>query len=478
MNLTTRTLRPILAHSVGAAVMVAGALLHGPQLVSAADNGPTQTGEICMQKVFGTPVTNSNRLNCTANDIRLSRAISVSPATCTRGETFDLTATFETVVTANARYDAGFFFRIDGGANARGDGTGATGECSLSALLPPPPPNPPALNLDGDACGDLNAGTFNVTFTIPQVLCQDNDGDGFLNLPNCTSWHSNQGTVCSPITDAFQFDPDTKSKCVCDDNFQVPVRVETATLDVTKSALPTQVPEPSGTVTYTVAIKNTAQIETVTISSIIDDCPAAPTDCNVEYGNLGDVSNPNVSDNTCPSLIGTSLAPQATATCSFKALVSGNAGDRKTDVVTACVTQSGVTQPICDNDSADVDITDVFTAPTLQKSAQSTANCQLDATYQVVVSNNSSVDKLTVNSLNDDTFGNIASVQGPVLSTTCSVPQTIDPLGNYTCSFVGRIVSSSCSINHTNTVTANVIDDDGIPSTPFDDANVSVTATP
>jgi hypothetical protein len=36
-----------------------------------------------------------------------------------RGTTFDLTATFETVVTANARYDAGFFFRIDGGSNAR-----------------------------------------------------------------------------------------------------------------------------------------------------------------------------------------------------------------------------------------------------------------------------------------------------------------------------------------------------------------------
>ena len=32
----------------------------------------------------------------------------------------------------------------------------------------------PALNLDADACGDLNAGTYtNVTFTIPNVLCQD-----------------------------------------------------------------------------------------------------------------------------------------------------------------------------------------------------------------------------------------------------------------------------------------------------------------
>jgi hypothetical protein len=134
----------------------------------AADNGPTQIGNICMQKIFGTPVTNSNKVNCTANDIRISRAISVSPSSCVRGTTFDLTATFETVVTANARYDAGFFFRIDGGANARGDGVNATGQCSLSALRPPPPLNPPALDLDGDTSGDLNSGTYNVTYTIPE----------------------------------------------------------------------------------------------------------------------------------------------------------------------------------------------------------------------------------------------------------------------------------------------------------------------
>ena len=103
-----------------------GGLLLGAQPVSAVDNGPTVVGEICMQKVFGTPVSPSNRLNCTANDIRLSRAISVNPDTCTRGETFTLEATFETIVTANSRYDAGFFFRVDGGANARGDGSSAT----------------------------------------------------------------------------------------------------------------------------------------------------------------------------------------------------------------------------------------------------------------------------------------------------------------------------------------------------------------
>jgi hypothetical protein len=439
----------------------------------AIDNGPTQTGQICMQKVFGTPVTSANKLNCTANDIRLSKAISVSPSTCTKGTTFDLTATFETIVTANARYDAGFFFRIDGGSNARGDGTGATGLCSLSALKPPPPTNGPVLQLDGDTAGDLNSGTYNLTFTIPNVVCQDTNGDTQLNLPNCTSWHSNQGTVAT-ISDPFSsanamtFNPDTKSKCVCDDTFQVPVTVEAATIEVTKDASPITIPEPGGEITFTVYIKNTATIESVVIYSIIDN----------KFGDVADTSNALITSTDCNALLGVTLAPQATETCTFKADVWGNAGERHTNIVTGTVTQDG--DQISDTDDADVDITDVYNAPTVQKTAQSTANCSVDATYQVVVSNNSEVDVLTLNSLTDDRFGDLTTVDSDVISTTCSKPQTIATNGNYTCTFVGRISSGSesCTINHTNTVTADVTDDDGKNDTLKDDAVVSASATP
>src|SRR5437773_1932585 len=115
---------------------VVGGLLLSGQPASAVDNGPSLSPSACMQRAFIGPtgnVTNANRLNCTANDIRLSKATSVSPSSCVEGTTFDLTATFETNVTANARYDAGFFFRTDGGSNARGDGNTAGGVCSLSA---------------------------------------------------------------------------------------------------------------------------------------------------------------------------------------------------------------------------------------------------------------------------------------------------------------------------------------------------------
>jgi len=486
---------------------LAGSLV-GPQTVFAADTGPTVEGSICMQRVFMGPpnatVTNANKLNCTANDIRISRAISVTPSSCFSGTTFDLTGTFEVIVTANARYDAGFFFRVDGGADARGTGATAAGTCSLSTLTNGVGPS---LNLDGDTCGDLNAGTYQVTFTIPGVVCNgvtdpNDPTKKILKLPNCTSWHSNQGTACTTPTSGdntsnsshvYDLHPDTKSKCVCDDNFTVPVVVEDITLGVVKTASPTSVPEPGGTVTYTVQITNNANATSVTITSINDNV----------YGDLGSATNPNVTDNTCPSKINTVLAPGGSTSCSFKGSVSGNAGASVTDTVEVCGNGSGGQQNICGDDDAIVDITDVFTAPSLTKTAQSsTVSCTVDVTYQVVVSNNSTIDTLTLTALNDDKFGVITSTHAAgtsanafcnslatceqVVSTTCgqggagnpgTLPAQIATSGNYTCSFVGRISSSDCSVNHTDTVTANVTDDDGHSSTPSDDATVTVSVT-
>jgi hypothetical protein len=497
MNTITSKWLRMGAAFAGMVALVVGGLLVSAQSASATDNGPTVYDGICMQKVFGgDTVTSKNRLNCSAGDIRLSRVLSVSPTTCTRGQLFDLTATFEIIVTANARYDAGFFFRLDGGPSARGGllpepFKTAEGSCSLSALTPPSPTNGPSLNLDGDTCGDLNSGTYQVSFTIPNVSCNDTNDDKLLNLPYCTSWHSKQGTLCEissagfVVADAKYFAPDTPSKCVCDDTFQVPVLVEEATIEVTKTADPMTVPEPGGEVTYTVSIKNTASLESVAIYSIIDNI----------YGDLGDKDNEAVTDNGCPDLIGDTLGAGLTTTCSFKGYVSGNATDRITDTVEVTVYQASTQTYIDGSDEADVDITDVYTGPTMTKTAQSTANCELDAVYQVVVSNNSLVDSLEVNSLTDSMFGDITKIHGAdtdcgglgaceaVLQTSCAALPTLPGSGilpgkNFTCTFKGRIVSDSCDISHTNKVTAVVTDDDGKVDTLTDDAIVSVETTP
>jgi hypothetical protein len=147
--------------------------------------------------------------------------------------------------------------------------------------------------------------------------------------------------------------------------------------------------------------------------------------------------------------------------------------------------QSSTGNDIEDSDDADVDIVDVADEPTVDKTAQSTDNCQVDVTYQVVVNNSSGFDTLTINTLTDDKFGNITMTHAAgsgfsqVVSTTCTLPQSaIDPLSNFTCGFVGRIMDSDCAIDHTNEVTATMTDDDGVNSTKKDTANVTVTATP
>jgi hypothetical protein len=68
--------------------------------------------------------------------------------------------------------------------------------------------------------------------------------------------------------------------------------------------------------------------------------------------------------------------------------------------------------------------TDVRENPVLTKTALATA-CQVDVTYQVVVTNSSAQDALTLNSLSDDKFGVITSAHAAgggfeqVVSTTC-----------------------------------------------------------
>jgi hypothetical protein len=435
-----------------------------------------------MQRIFIGPtgtVNNSNRLNCTANDVRIARAISATCSgpncfdaeTCIRDRTFDLTATFEVIVTANARYDTAFFFRIDGGANARGDGTTASGTCSLSKLTPTVSP---AQNLDGDTCGDLNAGTFNnITFTIPGVECSDPDEDGFVNLPNCTSWHSNQGTACT-AADEFTANPDTKSKCVCDDTFQIPIHVaEPATITVDKSVTPESVlASTGGDVTYTVKVENTSTEAEVNITSLTDD----------QYGNLngqGNCATPftlGISDGTAGS------GPDF-FTCSFTITIApGAEGSTVVDVVTA----SGLDEndnPVTGFDDATVTRSNV--TPTARAEKAATAFCT-DVTFQVKVFNTSAVDDLTLNTLTDDKFGDITSVHDAappieqVVSTTCATGGTIplsDPTNNpYTCTFVGRICGTS-NTNHTNNVEGGLTDNENTAITTDPDGSATVTVT-
>jgi hypothetical protein len=404
---------------------------------------------------------NSQNLTCTANDVRVASATNIrdlSNATltqCVSGQYFSFVADFKVVLGAQARFDVGLYFATDGDT----DGNGAlVGVCDANIVGPKTPPPPPQYGSDfftqldpaPDSCGDIdgNHPTQMVTVLVNNVLCNDSDGDGTLNLPNCTSWRtSGNNTTCQTSFDAY---PGSPSKCNCDIGFNVPIFVEVGSLTVTKSANPTSRPEPGGAFTFTVNTKNDADFTSVTLNQICDD----------KYGTVKDVAVPS----TCPAgTLGTigsttcslpqTLAPGASYECAFTGNVFSNVPTSSTDVVKVSgVDQNG--KPVSDTASAQVAITDVPPTAMVTKSMNG-VTCA-DVSYHVKVQNTDAAETLSLTALTDDGFGSLTSVHDSVLSTTCAAPQTIAKGGAYECDFTAHF----CGSPHTDTVTASLHDDE------------------
>jgi Domain of unknown function DUF11 len=426
-------------------------------------------------------------LVCTANDIQVAFADNVrdtsgKPLTqCTDGQTFSFIADFHVTTTASTRYDIGLYFATDGDPN--GDGA-RSGVCSANIITPlhTDPASPgivtlgsaAGVNKDGDTCLDVSTdagwGKPNgkvVTVRVDNVLCQDSDGDGKLNLPNCTSWSQNSGSVCNTATDAA---PGSPSKCSCDLTFNIPVFVETGNISVVKTASPASLPEPGGQFTYTVTVTNTAKFTNVTLDKICDDKfglvdkVAAATACPA--GTLGSVKSETCS---LPQM----LPPGGQYSCDFKAdLISNTPVANVTDTVTV----SGHDQnnkPVSGFASASVAINDVAPAALVTKAFDS-LQCAT-VRYKVDVKNTDPAESLTLTTLSDDTFGSITSVHDAVDATTCVVPQTIASGATYSCTFDATFCDAS---SHTDKVTAKLHDNDN-PNTDvsFDSNSVTVNVS-
>src|SRR5262249_32553230 len=153
----TRRLKSQNVVSIVVGLLSMAVLLYGAQPASAG----TVQGNVCMQTLFG------SKLNCTANDVSVAKATSVSTQQCTEGEHFALTATFQVNTTATTRYDVGLYFDVNGDPEKDG---AKTGTCALATL---PTTGTGAENYDGDFCGDTSSAKSPrfITITFPNVLC-------------------------------------------------------------------------------------------------------------------------------------------------------------------------------------------------------------------------------------------------------------------------------------------------------------------
>ena len=230
------------------------------------------------------------------------------------------------------------------------------------------------------------------------------------------------------------------------------------TIDITKTPNPASRPEPGGDFTYTLVVTNTSN-ENLTITSLTDDV----------YGDV--TTRPN---STCTTAIGTVLTPGGSYTCQFTAPFTGNSGASLRNVATVVAVNPGGVN-VTDNDDAVVNLTG--TPPTIQvdKTANPTSRPEPggDFTYTVVVTNTSAFESVTITSLNDSVYGDLAarpgSTCGTLIGTTLAPGASSAPC-TFTAPFTGNAGASL-----TDVVTAMAVDDDGETATDTDDATVTLT---
>ncbi|MEA2369700.1 MAG: hypothetical protein QOH12_94, partial [Solirubrobacteraceae bacterium] len=235
----------------------------------------------------------------------------------------------------------------------------------------------------------------------------------------------------------------------------------TPQIAVTKVASPLSRVEPGGTFTFTVQVSNPSTVVPVTITALTDDV----------YGNIATLAG-----STCGTLINTTLQPgQSSPTCSFSGPFSGKAGASQTDTVTVTGVNNGVT--VTATAHATVTLTPASPQIAVTKVASPLTLVAPGGTFKftVQVSNPSTLQPVTITTLVDNVYGNLATRTGSTCGTLIGVvlaPGATSPACTFTGSFTGKAGDSE-----TDTVTVTGTSN-GTTVTATAHATVSLTPAP
>ena len=285
---------------------------------------------------------------CTANDFEtVSEELISGPSSCVDGEIIpgDLVMRIGLLGNRNSTYDIGFF--IGDADNSPINGESCTFD-SLDRIEPVDgifdglSGNGPYRNLEGNACGDANKSDRVIykDITLSNVLCQDLNNDGTLDVAYAITWKQNS-SACDDASDPANFSLSTSSKCIdtIGDIGEVPVvppNPEIPVIRVQKTAEPLVI-SPGEDVDYTINVVNEGPI-TVFIDTLVDD----------KFGDLNGAGSCNMPQE---------IASGEIYTCSFNAFPSGTAPGVHLNTVTASGTGDG--KPVSDMGRALVNFTEV-----------------------------------------------------------------------------------------------------------------------
>jgi hypothetical protein len=183
----------------------------------------------------------------------------------------------------------------------------------------------------------------------------------------------------------------------------------TPLISVTKAASPASRPVPGGDFTFTVTVTNPGTQEPVRIDTLVDDV----------YGDLFTRAGSNCAA-VLKNLI---LATGATSpACTFTGPFAGAAGASQTDTVTVGGTGVSSGLPVAATAMATVTLTSVTPPPVIAvtKAADPPTRPEPggDFTFTVAVSNPSTTTPVTITSLVDNVYGDLATRPG----STCGAP--------------------------------------------------------
>lgn len=223
------------------------------------------------------------------------------------------------------------------------------------------------------------------------------------------------------------------------------------TIGVTKIADKTSVDETGENVTFTFTVKNTSKVDTVEILSLVDSV----------YGNLD-------GEHACK--VGNTLAPDAECSFTLTKNISGNAnGSSHKNTFTATVKDEERNE-VNNSDYEEITFNNVDPTIEVTKTADkaSVKETGEDVTFTFTVKNTSK-EEVTITSLTDSIFGNLAG------SDSCKMGTSLAP--NAKCSFtLTKTISGDASGNpHKNTFTAEVKDDEGNEVSDNDDETITFT---
>ena len=284
------------------------------------------------------------------------------------------------------------------------------------------------------------------TCAIGAVLAPDG---GQYSCSFSGSFHGNAGDSQTDIVTASAVDDDG-STASADDDAVVSLTDVKPTISVDKTAAPSVVDEPGGSVSFSVVVTNHS-IESVTLDALVDDI----------HGDLD-------GQGTCA--VGGSIAANGgTYACSFTATVSGNAGDFETDTITATASDDDGNSTK-DSDSATVTIVNVDPSIRVIKTASPLTRTEPGGsfTFHVTVINDSIEDVVLI-SLTDDIYGDLDGRGSCAIGATLAADG-----GQYQCAFDGTFTGNAGDAQ-TDVVTATVVDDDQTERSNFDDATVALT---